>query len=59
MILNPGPKTTSHFVRQCDGDEHTGFSRQHVYQPAVMGRSKTLNRLKNGHSLPGSACLHA
>ena len=53
------PKTTSHFIRQCNGDAHTGFARQHICQPTVMRRSKTLNRLKNGHSRPGSACLHA
>ncbi len=59
LFRHHGPKTTCHFVRQCNGDAHAGFALQHAYQPAVVRRSKSLNGLKNGHSLPGSACLHA
>jgi hypothetical protein len=59
LFRDHGPKTTGHFVRQCNGDAHAGFALQHAYQPTVVRRSKALDGLKNGHSLPGSACLHA
>ena len=49
LIRHHGPKTTGHFIRQCNSNKHTRFAFQHGYQPTVVRCSKALNSLKNGH----------
>ncbi|NRB20435.1 MAG: hypothetical protein HRU33_23615 [Rhodobacteraceae bacterium] len=49
MLRYHCPKTTSHFIRQCDGDEHTGFA---PFNPQIVSQIATKTRCELKGCLP-------